>query len=139
MLYNGEIIRYNMTTISPDEYTLLKSLSGYELSLEANNIGRKYGLTGEQILALFPSNQSTTYDPSGNAMLSSSKQSINTTIPQASQFRFEYDPSPDASKRRNEVNQAVSCPGCGAGLGIPSIRPIKVTCPQCLHESTFNS
>ena len=91
-----------MTIISPDEYDLLMSLSGYEQNLQATNIGNKYGLISVQ-----------------------------------SNHRFEYDPSPDASQRRQQVSQAINCPGCGAALGIPSIRPIKVTCPQCYQENTF--
>ena len=119
-----------MTIISPDEFDLLMSLSGYELNLQATNIAKKYGLGAEQILAMLP-NQPTTNPPGDN------HQSVNTNPPLQSNHRFEYDPSPEASQRRQQVSQAINCPGCGAALGIPSIRPIKVTCPQCLQESTF--
>ncbi|MEC7178701.1 MAG: hypothetical protein VXW28_05340, partial [Candidatus Thermoplasmatota archaeon] len=43
-----------MTIISPDEYTLLMSISGYELNLQATNIGKKYGLSANQIIAMLP-------------------------------------------------------------------------------------
>ena len=114
-----------MTIISPDEYTLLMAASDYERDLQAVNIGKKYGLTSAQILAMLPINQQSV------------QQSINTTLPPTSNYRFEYDPSQDASQRRQQVSQAINCPGCGAALGIPAIRPIKVTCPQCQLESTF--
>ena len=114
-----------MTIISPDEYTLLMAASDYERDLQAVNIGKKYGLTSAQILAMLPINRQ------------SAQQPINTTLPSSSNYRFEYDPSQDASQRRQQVSQAINCPGCGAALGIPAIRPIKVTCPQCQLESTF--
>ena len=43
------------------------------------------------------------------------------------------------SLRRQNVDQAIMCPGCGVALGIPAVRPIKVTCPQCMQETTFSS
>ena len=110
-----------MTVISPSEYDLLKSLSGYEQQLEADKIGAKYGLSGAQIIAMISPNTNTNPQYAAHQTL-----------------RFAYDPTEDAAKRRREVTQAVSCPSCGAGLGIPSTRPIKVTCPQCLHEALFN-
>ena len=62
---------------------------------------------------------------------------MNVNLTTGSSHRFEYDPSPDASQRRQNISDAVGCPGCGAALGIPSIRPIKVTCPQCLQGIRF--
>ena len=115
-----------MTVISPDEYNLLMSLSGNEQSQQAANIGNKYGLSSAQILALI-----------GVINHSSSDQPINQSLFNSTSHRFEYDPSPTASTRRQQITQAVNCPGCGAALGIPDVRPIKVTCPQCLHEHMF--
>tara|TARA_B100001113_G_C20899515_1_gene530737 strand:+ start:138 stop:515 length:378 start_codon:yes stop_codon:yes gene_type:complete len=123
-----------MTTISPDEYDLLMSISGYELNLQATNIGNKYGLSASQVIGMLP-NQAT--NQQHNHQKKSPLQPINTNISAQSNHRFEYDPSPDASHRRQQVSQAINCPGCGAALGIPSIRPIKVTCPQCFQENTF--
>ena len=114
-----------MTIISPEEYTLLMAASNHERNLQSVNIGKKYGLTSDQILAMLPLKQ-----PLG-------QQPINTALPSTSNYRFEYDPSQDASQRRQQVTQAINCPGCGAALGIPAIRPIKVTCPQCQLGSTF--
>ena len=56
-----------------------------------------------------------------------------------SNLRFEYDPSQEAAQRRSTVAQAILCPSCGVALGIPDVRPIKVTCPQCLQETEFNA
>ena len=53
------------------------------------------------------------------------------------QFRFEYDPSREAAERREQVKQAILCAACGVALGIPDIRPIKVTCPACMYETTY--
>ncbi|MEC7255592.1 MAG: hypothetical protein VX043_00635 [Candidatus Thermoplasmatota archaeon] len=117
-----------MTIISPGEYDLLMSLTGQEQNLQASNIGKKYGLSSNQILSMLPG-QSTSSGTNSN--------SVALNLATAANHRFEYDPSPDASQRRESISHAVSCPGCGAALGIPSIRPIKVTCPQCLQEHTF--
>ena len=123
-----------MTIISPDEYTLLMSISGYELNLQATNIGKKYGLSANQIIAMLPNQPSSQQQTNPDTGL---QQLISTNLPPQSSHRFEYDPSPDASQRRQQVSQAINCPGCGAALGIPSIRPIKVTCPQCFQENIF--
>ncbi|DAC29888.1 MAG: hypothetical protein CMB29_03830 [Euryarchaeota archaeon] len=117
-----------MTIISPDEYDLLMSLSGQEQNLQAANIGKKYRLTEKQILAMLPD-----YAAPANTNNTSNNRNFAT----ANRPRFEYDPSPDASQRRREISQAITCPSCAAELGIPSIRPIRVTCPQCSQEHTF--
>ena len=119
-----------MTIISPSEYDLLMSLTGQEQNLQASNIGKKYGLSSNQILSMLP-RRSTSSGTNSNS------NSTTLNLATAANHRFEYDPSPDASQRRESISHAVSCPGCGAALGIPSIRPIKVTCPQCLQEHTF--
>ena len=110
-----------MTIISPSEYDLLKSLSGFEQQLEADKIGAKYGLSGAQVVAMISPNTN-----------------INTPYTDGQTLRFAYDPTEEAANRRREISHAVTCPGCVAGLGIPDTRPIKVTCPQCLHEALFN-
>ena len=59
-----------MTIISPDEYNLLMSISGYELNLQATNIGKKYGLSANQIIAMLPnqpSSQQQTNPGTGNS------------------------------------------------------------------------
>ncbi len=125
-----------MTIISPDEYTLLMSLSGNEQNMQAANIGKKYGLGAGQILNMLP-NQTRPSEPQSSEIAANNQSIVDTNISVQNRHRFEYDPSPDASQRRQQVSQAITCPSCGAALGIPAIRPIKVTCPQCLQEHTF--
>lgn len=125
-----------MTIISPDEYTLLMSLSGNEQNMQAANIGKKYGLGAGQILNMLP-NQTRSSVPQSSEIAANNQSTVGVNIPVQNRHRFEYDPSPDASQRRQQVSQAITCPSCGAALGIPAIRPIKVTCPQCLQEHTF--
>ena len=125
-----------MTIISPDEYTLLMSLSGNEQNMQAANIGKKYGLGAGQILNMLP-NQTRSSAPQSSEIAANNQSTAGVNIPVQNRHRFEYDPSPDASQRRQQVSQAITCPSCGAALGIPAIRPIKVTCPQCLQEHTF--
>ena len=55
----------------------------------------------------------------------------------AHKYRITYDPSRDAKERQSKVNQAILCPHCNVGIGIPPIRPIKVMCPSCRIESVF--
>tara|TARA_B100001989_G_C24212238_1_gene303663 strand:+ start:93 stop:458 length:366 start_codon:yes stop_codon:yes gene_type:complete len=119
-----------MTIISPSEYDLLMSLTGQEQNSQASDIGKKYGLSSNQILSMLPRQ-------SASSVTDSTTNSTTLNLATAANHRFEYDPSPDASQRRENISHAVSCPSCGAALGIPAIRPIKVTCPQCLQEHTF--
>ena len=141
-----------MMTLEAGDMALLRSLNGYDLSLEVAKMSTKYGIPEANIMAMLTPQsaqgytQSGEYDPSPQAMsnvpvvdnnykdYTSSAQVIDK-----SSFRFEYDPTPGVSQRRQNVDQAIMCPGCGVALGIPSVRPIKVTCPQCLQETTFSS
>ena len=141
-----------MMSLEASDMAILRSLSGYELSLEVTKMSAKYGLPEATITAMLPSQNSTElnrfkdYDPSPKATsnpplvdnnykdYTSSAQVVNK-----SNFRFEYDPTPGVSQRRQNIDQAIMCPSCGVALGIPAIRPIKVTCPQCLQETTFTS
>ena len=90
-----------MTIISPEEYTLLMASSSHERNLQSVNIGKKYGLTSDQILAMLPLKQ-----PLG-------QQPINTALPSTSNYRFEYDPSQDASQRRQQVTSWSRCGNLG--------------------------
>lgn len=54
-------------------------------------------------------------------------------------YRFTYDPSQAGKRRQEGVEQAILCPHCSAALGIPATRPIRVTCPSCMMDSTFES
>jgi hypothetical protein len=52
-------------------------------------------------------------------------------------YRFKYDPSHSGQVRQTRATQAIACPHCKAALGIPEKRPIRVTCPACMMDSTF--
>jgi len=124
--------------IPEHEISALRALSGYEQMLEIERISKQYGASSVEIqMHLTGSNQSA------QPFTPSSKEAPNlpsqATVLEKSNFRFEYDPTAEAADRRQSVSQAILCPGCGVALGIPDIRPIKVTCPQCLLESQFNA
>ena len=72
----------------------------------------------------------TTPTPAGNAA---------QILPDADRYRLGYDPTAKGQQRQNMVQQAILCPACNAPLGIPTIRPIDVTCPECLTSTTFDS
>ena len=54
-------------------------------------------------------------------------------------YRLKYNPSEQGRQNQSQVKQAIICPSCSSPLGIPDIRPIKVTCPQCMNEAVFQS
>lgn len=141
-----------MMTLEEGDMALLRSLSGYDLTLEVAKMATKYGMPESNIMAMLSQQnspgytQTGEYDPSPQSMTSAPVVDNNykdytssAQVIDKSNFRFEYDPTPGVSQRRQNVDQAILCPGCGVALGIPAIRPIKVTCPQCLQETTFSS
>ena len=141
-----------MVTLAPDDMQILRSLSGYDLTLEIAKMSTKYGIAKNEILAMLTEshnpgyNSSGEYDPSPQSIPKTSLDNPDykdynsaAKVIDKSSFRFEYDPTPGADQKRKKVDQAILCPSCGVALGIPSIRPIKVTCPQCLQETTFSS
>ncbi len=131
-----------MSSIPPQDLQRLASLQGYDLTLEIDAMARKYLMSPEQILALVRAAaqpQQASQQPF--------EPVASKTVPQLpSQPRhismeglhFDYDPTAGAKDKRAQVDQAIMCPGCGVALGIPSRRPIKIKCPQCLHEATYN-
>jgi hypothetical protein len=54
-------------------------------------------------------------------------------------LRMRYDPTQQGAARQKSVEQAILCPTCSAPLGIPSQRPILVTCPNCMTQSRFEN
>jgi len=132
----------HMTAIPPEVLQALASMTGYDRMLETDRIAAKYGVTGEWIeQKLGEAHQMTQQSPA--SFIPESKEAptlpSSATVLQKQNFRFEYDPSIEASQRRQNVEQAILCPACGVALGIPAVRPIRVTCPQCLAETTFQS
>ena len=154
-----------MSTIPASELAALASLSGYEQMLQIDQLARQYGVdasTVQQQFAALPVQDTTTsptgynaigeYDPSAGRSPSQNQKvdPFDSPLAQPSaaasaklidkrNLHYEYDPTEGAKQRRAEIDQAILCPACGVRLGIPSTRPIKVTCPQCLHEETFTA
>lgn len=129
----------------------LRALSGYEQMLEMDRIMGQFGINEAELLALLQPNgagtapapaQTQPYNPSA-PFVHGVKEAPTLPPPVAvldkSKLRFEYDPSQEAAQRRASIAQAIACPGCGAALGIPDVRPIKVICPQCLQETVFGA
>ena len=150
-----------MTQVPSNELNRLLSLDGYDQMLEIDRVCRQYGIDEQSLRNLMASfSQPVQNSPSADMYESTLMQTnqersqrntefgqppnptptINEpTYVNKDQFHFDYDPSVEAKQRRAMVDQAIVCPACGVALGIPSQRPIKVTCPQCLHESTFTN
>ena len=141
-----------MADVPEHEISALRALSGYDQMLGIDRITKRYGITEAELLArLQPAGQgqqqgapivAVNHDGNTAPFIPDSKEApdlpSSATLLDTSNFRFEYDPSQEAAQRRSAVAQAILCPGCGVALGIPDIRPIKVTCPQCLQETLFN-
>ena len=138
-----------------DVLARLASLSGYDQMLEMDAVSRTHGVGLADIesqLAAYnagatqpqANNPVADFDPVGSKELVDleNAQPVNTGpnyIDNPDQYRMKYDPSAKGQSNQSQVNQAIMCPACSAPLGIPDIRPIKVTCPQCMHEAVFHS
>ena len=134
-----------MSGVPQHEITALRALTGYEQMLEMDRVMKQYGLTETELLELLnpPTQRGGNASTDSPAFIPDSKEAprlpSTANLLDKSNFHFEYDPSAEAAQRRSAVTQAILCPGCGVALGIPDIRPIKVTCPECLMESIFDA
>ncbi len=141
-----------------DVLARLCGLSGYEQMLEIDAVSRNHGISSDQIqqeMAAFQAGpvvptQPTEIDPFADFNPGAHKdlvdlsqaQPVNTGpqfIDKPDQYRMKYNPSQEGRDKQSQVKQAIICPSCSSPLGIPDVRPIRVTCPQCLHEAFFNS
>lgn len=131
-----------MSSISAQDLQRLSGLQGYDLTLEIDVMSRKYGMSPDEIVAfLRSSNQSkqTTQQPFEPVASKTVPDLPNRPREISMQgLHFDYDPTAGAKDKRAQVDQAIMCPGCGVALGIPSRRPIKIKCPQCLHVAVYN-
>ena len=131
-----------MSAISAQDLQRLAGLQGYDLTLEIDVMSRKYGMSPDEIVAILrSSNQSTqpTQQPFEPVASKTVPELPNRPREISMQgLHFDYDPTAGAKDKRAQVDQAIMCPGCGVALGIPSRRPIKIKCPQCLHVATYN-
>ncbi len=131
-----------MSSISAQDLQRLAGLQGYDLTLEIDAMARKYGMTAEEIVAILrtasqaPQTSQQPFEP----VASKTVPQLPNQPRQISMegLHFDYDPTAGAKDKRAQVDQAIMCPGCGVALGIPSRRPIKIKCPQCLHEAVYN-
>ena len=138
-----------MSTVPEHELVALSAMSGYDQTLEIERLCQVYNLDEMTLRAAMASgvrSETTgatpidqTWDTTHKAIpgLEDARAPTAPTLVDKRQFRFEYDPTREASQRREQVNQAILCSACGVALGIPDVRPIKVTCPSCLFESTY--
>lgn len=131
-----------MATVPSDVLQALARMTGYERMLETGRIAAEYGVPSEWIEQQLnsptqPAQSAATQFTPGSKETPTLPSSA--TVLDKQNLRFQYDPSVQASQRRENVDQAILCPACGATLGIPAVRPIKVTCPQCLAETIFQS
>ena len=132
-----------MAEIPTDELQRIAKLSGYDRVLELDTASRVYGLSVQQIEAMLPSTGGGNASPDNvNNNYANSGDESQNFAPKPNQInpsgmRFNYDPSVQAQENRKNVSQAITCPTCNAGLGIPSVRPIKVKCPACGSETIF--
>lgn len=137
-----------------DVLARLASLSGYDQMLEMDAVSRNHGVGLAEIesqLAAYKagatknqSNEVADFSPvaSKEVVDIENAQPMNTApkyIDNPDNYRLKYDPSNQGQSNQSQVNQAIICPTCSAPLGIPNVRPIKVTCPQCMTESVFRS
>ena len=142
-----------MSKIPAVKLQQLMGLDEYELTLAIDRVAKELGITAEEIqleLDSIDSGSSSQIESPTNIELpkrksifsrnkSSSGEDSPTFISDVSNFRVSYDPSHEGKKRQQQVNQAIVCGNCSAPLGIPNIRPIKVTCPSCGVETTYET
>ena len=131
-----------MSSISAQDLQRLAGLQGYDLTLEVDALARKYAMSADEIMSILRS-ASQSQQPSQQPFEPVAGKTVPQLPNQPKQIsmeglHFDYDPTSGAKDRRAQVDQAIMCPGCGVALGIPSRRPIKIKCPQCMYESVFN-
>ncbi len=143
-----------MSKIPAVKLQQLMGLDEYELTLAIDRVAKELGITTKEVQSELDSVESgssssqiesppTVEPPSRNSIFSRKKSDSGgdspTFVSDVSKFRVSYDPSHEGKKRQQQVNQAIVCTNCSVPLGIPNIRPIKVTCPACGVETTFES
>ena len=143
-----------MAQIQADILARLSTMSGYELTLEIDGISRELGLTAEEIdsqIAFYkahgavqqqqqaipdfePTPVKEMVDLSGAQNMARAPRFLD----QPENFRLKYDPSTQGIEKQSQIQQAIMCESCGSPLGIPAIRPIEVTCPQCGSKTLYS-
>jgi len=138
-----------------DVLAKLASLSGYDLMLEMDTASRNHGVgladieseiaaykAGAVAQNHMPVEEQFTPAAYKEVVDLDSAQRMNTGpqyVDNPDQYRMRYNPSKQGVNNQSKVRQAILCPSCSSPLGIPDVRPIKVTCPQCMNEAVFHS
>ena len=142
-----------MSKIPAVKLQQLMGLDEYELTLAIDRVATELGLTAAEVeaeldsvkvgsssgridSAIAPEVAKSTSIFSGTEVEDYGEDSP-TYVTDTSKFRVSYDPSHEGKKRQKQVSQAIVCSNCSAPLGIPDIRPIKVICPSCQMEMTY--
>ena len=140
-----------MAQLSDTVLNELNKMDEYDRLLALDRIARENNLTVDQVkeqLRVYQQGGTPTIsNPGYEEMITPQSQTeeVPTTgqqpnyLQDAHRYRVRYDPSHDGQSRQADVEQAILCPHCGAPLGIPAIRPIKVTCPNCMNEAMFEN
>ena len=131
--------------VSQQDLDRLASLSGYDRMLAIDAVARTYGVAPADVEQALNAHLGGVAPATGAEQPPFASASDVPTPPSTmesldlSQYRYGYDPSTEAKARRAQVTQAFRCPVCSAALGIPNVRPIKVTCPACQSVHTFSA
>ena len=141
-----------MSKIPAVKLQQLMGLDEYELTLAIDRVANELGISSQEVQAELDSvepdssankiNPPITHEtPKSKSIFSRNKVDSGddspTFVTDLSKFRVTYDPSHEGKKKQKQVNQAIVCTNCSAPLGIPDIRPIKVTCPSCGVQTTY--
>ena len=131
----------------------LLAMDGYDRILAADQQAKKLGIAPEDLLTQLShieaerakgsdtevSADEYAADLSGDTNEAELVVHSARRIADMSRFRLRYAADDQARSNQSMVNDAVLCPNCSAPLGIPDVRPIKVTCPACSVESLLMS
>jgi len=144
-----------MSHLTAIQLQQLIGLPEYEQNLAIDRLSRELGISSDEIrteIELIDEGTSSKQISSSSIPIPKKKSRFNfrrekekslgdgpNFIDDTSKFRIGYDPSHDGKKRQEQVNQAIVCPNCSSPLGIPDIRPIKVICPSCGAENTYEN
>ena len=137
-----------MGQLSVAELGKLAAMDDYDRMLAIDLICRQQGMSGEDIerqVSAYKKGEvsaPTTVEEEVDPIFSEPSQpgaGSPTYVNNPQQYRAKYDPSHDGQRRQNEIQQAILCPQCNSPLGIPSIRPINVKCPNCGSENIFTN
>ena len=140
-----------MAQLSDTVLNELNKMDEYDRLLALDRIARENNLTVDQVKEQLRAHQqggtSAISNPGYEEMITPQSQTEEATttgqqpnyLQDAHRYRVRYGPSHDGQSRQADVEQAILCPHCGAPLGIPAIRPIKVTCPNCMNEAMFEN